>query len=124
MEMNGAQLLEILEQSLENIYTGDPAKKVGGMIQVSGLTFTYDPQSPIGARVGSVSVGTRPLDTQARYRVATNSLLAEGGHNYGTFRTISSQADLGSQFEMIKGWMREYSGITTPPAGRIKQTGH
>jgi hypothetical protein len=43
MEMNGAQLLEIVEQSLENIYTDDPAKKVGGMIQVSGLTFTYDP---------------------------------------------------------------------------------
>ena len=124
MEMNGAQLLEILEQSLENIYTGDPAKKVGGMIQVSGLTFTYDPQSQIGARVRSVSVNSQPLDPRAHYQVATNSLLAEGGHNYGTFRTISSQADLGSQFEMIKGWMREHPGITTPSAGRIKQTSH
>lgn len=34
MEMNGAQLLKVLEQSVENTYTDDPAKKVGGMIQV------------------------------------------------------------------------------------------
>jgi len=124
MEMNGAQLLEILEQSLENIYTGDPAKKVGGMIQVSGLTFTYDPESKIGARVLSVSVNSQPLDPRAHYQVTTNSLLAEGGHNYGTFRTISSQADLGSQFEMIKSWMHLHPGITAPPPGRIRQTSH
>jgi len=124
MEMNGAQLLEILEQSLENIYTGDPAKKVGGMIQVSGLTFTYDPQGRVGGRVHSASVNGKPFDAQARYRVATNSLLAEGGFNYGTFRTITSQADLGSQFEMIEGWMRRHPGITALTPGRIRQTSH
>jgi 2',3'-cyclic-nucleotide 2'-phosphodiesterase (5'-nucleotidase family) len=116
--------LEILEQSLENIYTGDPAKKVGGMIQVSGLTFTYDPQGRVGGRVHSASVNGKPFDAQARYRVATNSLLAEGGFNYGTFRTISSQADLGSQFEMIEGWMRRHPGITALTPGRIRQTSH
>jgi 2',3'-cyclic-nucleotide 2'-phosphodiesterase (5'-nucleotidase family) len=124
MEMNGAQLLEILEQSIENVYTGDPAEKVGGMIQVSGLAFTYDPQGRPGAHVGSALVNSLPLDTRERYRVATNSLLAEGGHNYRTFRTIRDRSDLGSQFEMIKNWLRVHPGITTPPAGRIKQTGH
>lgn len=121
MEMNGAQLLEILEQSLENIHSKDTAKKVGGMVQVSGLAFTYDAGRPCGARILKASVSNKTVDTRARYRVATNSLLAQGGHGYRVFPTIPGKADLGSQFEMIKTWLHNHPEITAPPLGRIQR---
>lgn len=121
MEMDGAQLLEILEQSIENTYTPDSAKKVGGMIQVSGLAFTYDAQHAPGVRILEASVSGRALDTKTFYRVATNSLLAQGGYGYRAFRVTPRHADRGSQLEMIETWLRGHLGITTPPPGRIRQ---
>lgn len=94
------------------------------MIQVSGQTFTYGPQGRVGGRVRSASVNGRPLDARARYHVATNSLLDEGGHNYQTFRAIASRTDPGGQFEIIKKWLHSHPGIATPPPGCIKHTSH
>jgi 2',3'-cyclic-nucleotide 2'-phosphodiesterase (5'-nucleotidase family) len=119
MTMSGAELLEILEQSIENIYTSDSAKKVGGMIQVSGLTFIYNAEHAAGDRVLRTTVGGKQLDPKARYQVVTNSLLAQGGHSYRTFLSIPMKVDLGSQFEIIKSWFLSHPEITTPPLGRI-----
>jgi 2',3'-cyclic-nucleotide 2'-phosphodiesterase (5'-nucleotidase family) len=120
MKMNAVQLLEVLEQSIENTYADDPAKKIGGIIQVSGLAFTYDPQRSPGARILAASVSGTPLNSEKLYRVATNSLLAQGGHGYSTFPAISAHKDRGSQFEMIGNWLRSHPGIITPPLGRIQ----
>jgi 2',3'-cyclic-nucleotide 2'-phosphodiesterase (5'-nucleotidase family) len=123
MEMNGTQLLEILEQSIENTYTDDPARKVGGMIQVSGLAFTYDDKHPPGSRILAASINEMPLNSGTLYRVATNSLLAQGGHSYKTFLAIPRHrhAKRGSQFEVIEAWLRNHPGTTTPSPGRIQR---
>ena len=80
MTLTGAQVREILRQAVENAYSDDPQRKVGGMIQVSGLRFTHNEQSVV----------TDSLDPARMYRVATNSMLADCGHNYGTFRRAAS----------------------------------
>jgi 2',3'-cyclic-nucleotide 2'-phosphodiesterase (5'-nucleotidase family) len=49
---------------------------------VSGVTVTYDPQAPIGSRVREVMVGDKPLDLFRRYRVTTDSFVADGGDGY------------------------------------------
>ena len=91
------------------------------MIQVSGLAFAYAAERPFKARVLKASASGKMLDPKARYRVATNSLLAQGGHSYKTFLAIPGKADLGSQFEMIKTWLRRHPEITAPPLGRIQR---
>ena len=80
MLLAGAQIHEIIEQSLTNTYSDDPETKVGGLIQVAGLQFRHD-----GKRLIEVTVGNRPLNPTRDYRVVTNSMLAGGGHNYRTF---------------------------------------
>lgn len=119
LTLTGAQVRAILEQSLENVYTQDPARKVGGMIQVSGLRFVYDAGRPAGERIVRLERDGGTWNEKARYRVATNTLLAEGGHGYQAFLAGRERADHGGQYDMIAGWVRRNTPVRTPPPGRI-----
>lgn len=85
MKLPGAVIAEILEQSVENCYTADAAIKVGGMIQVGGIVFNYDPNRARGNRVVRIRLDAGRWDTKLMYTVATNTMLAKGGHNYQGF---------------------------------------
>ena len=115
MKLTGAQVRAILEQAVENAYTDDPRRKVGGIIQVSGLRFTHDAR-----RVREVHVGEEPLDPARRYLVATNSMLADGGHNYAAFREGEERAENGSQFQMIADWIKDQKTVAAPADVRIR----
>ena len=119
LSLSGAQLRAILEQSLENTYTDDPKKKVGGLIQVSGLTFEYDRDAPTGQRVLEIVVGAAPLDSERRYRVVTNSLLAEGGHHYRTFKEASDKQEGRPQYEVVRQALARQRPVAVPNDLRI-----
>lgn len=119
MRLSGAQIIEVLEQAVENTFTDDPAVKVGGMIQVSGVRFRYDPKMAKGHRVWRVERTEgrwRPMDD---YTVATSSMMAGGGHNYKTLTKGEKRAEHGSQYETIRGWFAKKDSVATPAAGRI-----
>ncbi|KAA0571801.1 5'-nucleotidase C-terminal domain-containing protein [Azospirillum sp. Sh1] len=80
VEMSGQDLISTLEHGV-----GKVEEKAGRFPQVSGLTMTYDPKAPAGRRVMSVTVGGKPLDPQATYRVATNDYMLKGGDGYAAF---------------------------------------
>ena len=48
MRLLGTQVLEALERAVTNVFSDDPKLKVGGMIQISGIRFQYDPERAIG----------------------------------------------------------------------------
>jgi 2',3'-cyclic-nucleotide 2'-phosphodiesterase/3'-nucleotidase len=77
LRLTGAQLKEALENGVSDI-----ANKGGRFPQVSGMAFRFDSNAAVGARVGAVTVGGRPLDLTARYTVATVDFLAGGGDGY------------------------------------------
>lgn len=112
-----------LEQSIENFSTQDPTKKVGGMIQVSGLQFSYNPEAPFNQRVQTVTVGGKALAFTHYYSVATNALLAKGGHNFAPFKHGGDRREAGKQFEMVQSWIAAYGDITAPPTNRITKLG-
>ena len=119
MTLSGQQLHDILEQSVENTFTSDTSKRVGGMIQVSGLRFVYDPDAQPGARVSGVTVNAQQLDPMRAYRVATNAMLAEGGHRYGTFLEGRDRQEHQSEYEMLAGWMKRRARFDVPSDQRI-----
>ncbi len=121
MRMTGAQVREVLEQAIENVTAEDPTKKVGGMIQVSGMRFTYDSKAPRGSRVLDVTVGARPLQEDRRYRVATNALLAEGGHNYRPFTEAAERREMKGpdQYEVVRAWIARRGDVAPPATDRI-----
>ena len=75
MKLPGRKVLDVLEQAVENTFTDDPAVRVGGMIQVSGLRFAYDPDRPKGERVRRVELTGGTWNPDAEYTVATNGML-------------------------------------------------
>ena len=121
MKLSGAQIREVLEQAVENVFTDDMRDKVGGMIQVSGLRFSYDPNRVRGSRITKVTVGEKPLDPKRNYTVAVNALLAEGGHNQKTFLSGTEKREVGKQFETVKKWIAAKKAVSVPPIGRIEK---
>lgn len=119
MRLTGQQIRDILEQSIENFSTKDPTKKVGGMIQSSGLKFSYNPEGVFNQRLQTVTVQGKPLKLRDYYLVITNALLAEGGHNYVTFKHGRDRREVGKQFEMIKSWLAERGDVAAPSLDRI-----
>ncbi|WP_054871573.1 5'-nucleotidase C-terminal domain-containing protein [Caloranaerobacter sp. TR13] len=79
-EMTGAQIKAILEQSV-TLYKG--------MLQISGMKFTYDSTKPEGERVIDIYLedGT-PIEMDKTYTVATNDFLAGGQDGFVTLKEV------------------------------------
>lgn len=122
MTLTGAQIREILEQSLENTYTDDPRKKVGGLVQVSGLHFKYKAENPYPRRITEARVHGKKLERKRNYQVATNSLLAGGGHNYKTFLEGKNIEEGEAQYEVVKVAIQQREKLRTPKPGRIEKS--
>jgi 2',3'-cyclic-nucleotide 2'-phosphodiesterase (5'-nucleotidase family) len=77
LEVTGEALQAALERSVDEL-----PRATGHFLQTSGIEFTVDPARPPGRRVAAVTIGGRPLDPTARYRVATVDYLARGRDGY------------------------------------------
>jgi 5'-nucleotidase len=55
------------------------------MLQVSGLTYTWDARRPQNHRVVEVRRDGVPLDKTATYTVTVNNFLAQGGDKFTIF---------------------------------------
>lgn len=110
VEMPGGALWEVLEQG---------CSLQAGMVQVSGLSLRYDPRRPAGARVLSVQVGNAPLERERRYRVTTNSFLAEGGDGYRSFLDGRVQRRDAVLSELVVEHVRRVGTVELPRLGRI-----
>lgn len=123
MTLRGKQIREVLEQSIHNVYTDQLREKVGGMIQVSGVQFQYDPMKPRGEQLVEVVVGEAPLAPERTYSVVTNSLLAEGGHNYRTFTEAADRKEGREVYEIVKAWFAKAGPVTPPRTDAIQKVG-
>jgi len=109
-EMTGAQIREVIEQglSLER-----------GLIQVSGLRASYDLKRPVKQRLVDLQIGSRPVDGQKTYRVATGSFLTQGGDLYQTFLQ-AKQTDTGKSLsDVVMEYFRKHGVVQVPPKGRL-----
>jgi len=86
--MTGPQIKTLLEQAVQDGGKG---------IQVSGLSFSYDPNMPSGSRVLSItkSDGTSvdTSDEHTAYKVATNNFMAGGGDGFAAFTSAANSYD-------------------------------
>jgi 5'-nucleotidase/UDP-sugar diphosphatase len=81
LQVTGSTILAALENGFSEIEDGG-----GRFPQVSGLKVEYDPKKPKGSRVVSVEANGKPLDIDARYTIATNDFMSNGGDGYVMFR--------------------------------------
>jgi 5'-nucleotidase/UDP-sugar diphosphatase len=81
LQVTGATILTALENGFSEVEDGG-----GRFPQVSGLKVEYDPAKPKGSRVLKVEANGKPLDVAAKYTIATNDFMANGGDGYVVFR--------------------------------------
>jgi 5'-nucleotidase / UDP-sugar diphosphatase len=120
LNLRGGQIRDILEQSLENVYASDPRKRVGGIVQVSGMRFSYDPQGATMQRVRNISLDRDWFDLERSYRVATESVLADGGYNCRQFRYGEDSEDYGDLFGVVRRAIEASGRIRVPELDRIR----
>ncbi|WP_306061177.1 bifunctional metallophosphatase/5'-nucleotidase [Natronococcus wangiae] len=72
---------EILRVALEN-GVSQIEDLSGRFPQVSGFSYTFDPDAPVGERVREVCIRGEPVDPSATYTLATNDFIAGGGDGY------------------------------------------
>ncbi len=78
-ELSGATIKTILEDVADNLFNPDPYLQQGGdMVRVGGLQYSIDPLARIGARIGDLRLGDKPLDADKVYKVAGWAPVAEG----------------------------------------------
>jgi 2',3'-cyclic-nucleotide 2'-phosphodiesterase (5'-nucleotidase family) len=78
MDLTGRQIKDLLEHGASLPH--------GGILQVSGISVTYDLNKPAGERAVNICVGDSPLNLTNVYTVTTNDFLAAGGDGYTTFK--------------------------------------
>jgi 5'-nucleotidase / UDP-sugar diphosphatase len=70
MSMTGAAIYAGIEFGLSSIEQDDEF-----LVQVSGMSYEYDPLQPAYSRVKWIKVGNAPLDPQATYTVSANEFV-------------------------------------------------
>lgn len=84
LELQGRQILEILEQSAWNQHPDQTRDEVGGIIQTPGMQWEADLRKPAGNRISGVMVNGEPLDENQWYHVVTHEGMLQGLHRYET----------------------------------------
>ncbi|MCR9279796.1 MAG: bifunctional metallophosphatase/5'-nucleotidase [Pseudomonadaceae bacterium] len=110
MTMTGKVLRAILEQglSLER-----------GMLQLSGMSVTYDLSRPIGQRLIDASVNNEALDPSREYRVSTLEILAAGGDAYQQFAGANLESMSDGRFaDLLEAEIASKQTLETPSRGR------
>jgi 5'-nucleotidase len=115
MEMTGAELLGVLEHGV-----GLYPEQAGQYIQVSGLSFSFDPDAKPGVRVHTVKLSDgSPLDAGRIYTVATIEFLAFGGDGYDT--TGRNLVYYGGDADALADYLATEPTINAEPEGRVTQ---
>lgn len=119
LEMQGARLLGVLEQSATNLNPADDLERVGGLVQTSGIGWTLDLNAPVGQRVSAVTVNGEPLQPERWYKVAANAGLVNGLHRYDfSGRDLKRHSE--SVTDVVESGLKARAGVVAPQTGNIR----
>ena len=114
-EIKGSVIREMLEHSVE-FY---PAS-FGGFLDVSGMTFSYDPSKPPKHRVAEILINGKPLDESKTYTIALVDFQTAGGDDYTMLTNLKIVGELGTCDEILADYLNA-EGMHGIEVGRIKR---
>lgn len=118
--LTGAGVVAALENGVSQLEEG-----AGRFLQVSGLSYAFDPKAPAGARVSEVMVADgedfAPIDPAATYTLVTNDFVRKGGDGFAVLRDDSTNAyDFGPGLEgVLADYLAARPGYEAYTDGRI-----
>ncbi len=110
LEMTGAQVLRVVEQSLT---------LERGLLQASGVGVTYDLSKPEYERAVAVTRNGEPLSPRQTVTVAVSGFLAEGGDLYDAFVEARTLESFGKVSDAVVDYFRAREVVDVPERGRL-----
>ena len=113
-EIQGKAIREMLEHSV----FAYPAS-FGGFLNVSGMTFSFDPTQPVGQRIKDIYIDKEKLDESKTYTITGNDFLFAGGDDYSMLNGLK----IIGEYETCEGALVDYLnqvGMNDIEVGRIK----
>lgn len=90
IEVTGQELLDALEHGVD-LYPD----QAGHFPHVSGMTYKFNVEKPVGERIEEVLVKGEPVDLEKTYVLVTNDFMAAGGDGYTMFEGKPFVAEAG-----------------------------
>jgi len=89
-DLSGETIKNLLEDICDNLFNPDPYYQQGGdMVRVGGMQFTVDPTQRIGSRIGSLTLGGKPVEAGKTYKVASWAPVAEGASGEPVWEVVA-----------------------------------
>ena len=114
VEIDGKTVREMLEHSV----FGYPAT-FGGFLNVSGLTFSFDPSQPEGHRVQDIFIGGEILDENKIYTMGGIDFLLIGGDDYTMLKDLKVIGVFGTIDDVFVEYLNR-NGTKETEFGRIR----
>lgn len=122
-EMTGAQIISVLEEQCQPAGSSRPFLHLG-----VSEGFTYDLAKTIVAgnctsvTISNVMLNGVPLNPAGTYNVTVNNFLADGGDNFTTFGTVTSQRfDGGIDLDALVDYLGANSPVAPPSTDRVNE---
>jgi 5'-nucleotidase len=108
VSVTGAELEQMLEMSVAG---------KGKHLEVSGLSFTWNPSAPAGERIDpkDITVGGKPLDLARSYRAITNSILSDPISGYAALAAHRDEAPGPLDLDAFSAWLTAHPNLAPPP---------
>jgi 5'-nucleotidase len=108
INLTGQQIYDVLNQQYAS-----PSQPYTKMLQISGLTYTWDNNLPVGNQIVEVRKNGTPIDKTAVYTVTVNNFLQGGGDNFTVFKSgtnpVVGPVDLDALVSYVKGLVQPFS---------------
>lgn len=115
--VTGSLTVAQIEQALERSASLDPEDDPGGFLQVSGLRYTIADR-----RAEDLTIGGKPPERGARYRVVMPDFLADGGDGYLSLTAMEDRIDTGTLIsDLVMDAYRTGEVIRAGTDGRIRR---
>jgi 5'-nucleotidase len=117
VSVTGAGIRQALEDGVSRVAT-----QGGGFPQVSGMTYTYSPSSPVGSRVGDITVAGAPLVATQVYTAAVTNYVVNGGDGitgYADATILVPEIEAPTDAEAVVQYASSLGTINVGLEGRI-----
>ncbi len=119
MDMTGTQIKDLLEQQFSG--SNGPEEPKFKVLQVAGITYTWNPAAPAGSKVvaGSIKIAGQPLDDATSYRIVTNNFLSDGSDGFPAFKTATNKYFGGLDIDAFSKYLTAHDPYTPVTTDRI-----
>lgn len=121
-KVKGAQLLSWLEKELNNVFSKDASKRLGGwVVKMKGMKLKFNAFDEPGKRVKSVLIGGKPLETERMYSVLACAREGDPQDTLCRIQHVDAPEDLPLTLHaVLKEYLAANSPVNPIPRGDVQ----